>query len=65
MTREQALLKKNPAAIKEELDKLEAMGLFSDLHLLLCGCMLLPTGIFSLLHACTALVGELVHFAVL
>ena len=26
LTREQALLKKNPVAIKEELDKLEAMG---------------------------------------
>lgn len=26
VTREQTLLKKNPVAIKEELDKLEAMG---------------------------------------
>lgn len=26
VTREQALLKKNPVAIKEELDKLEALG---------------------------------------
>lgn len=53
VTREQALLKKNPVAIKEELDKLEAMGT-SDAFVL-AGAARGGTTAVPLLFICTLL----------